>query len=325
MSFRVLVTARSFANTDGPHQDFLRQNDCAYDLKAPSHPYSSEQLRDLIPGYDGVILGLDSCDASVIERADVLRVISRYGAGFDAVDLEAAARKGIAVTNTPGANQNGVAELTIGLLFALARNLPAVASAAREGTWKREAGWELCDKVLGVVGLGAIGRSVADKALALGMKVLAYDPFYNEELVGGARVELDTLFADSDVITLHCALTPETTNLINGITLSRMKRGVYLINTARGDLVDETALLAALENGQVAGAAADVFRHDPPKDSPLLKCDNFIATPHIGATTRESVQRMASGAARNLVAILRGEPCEYIVNAAQIKQGSSDG
>jgi D-3-phosphoglycerate dehydrogenase len=325
MTFRVLVTARSFANTDGVHQDFLRQHDCTLDLRAPTHPYSSEQLRDLIPGYDGVILGLDSCDASVIKQADVLRVISRYGAGFDAVDLEAAARKGIAVTNTPGANQNGVAELAIGLLFALARNIPAVAYAAREGVWKREAGWELCDKSLGVVGLGAIGRSVAQKAAALGMKVLAYDPFWKEELVGVARVNLDALFAESDVITLHCALTPETTNLINGATLSRTKRGVYLINTARGDLVDEAALLEALKTGQVAGAAADVFRHDPPKDSPLLKIENFIATPHIGATTRESVERTAIRAARNLVAVLRGEPCEYIVNASQLKRALSNG
>ncbi len=319
MTFRVLVTARSFANTKGAHHDFLLENDCELDLRAPAHPYTAEQLRDLIAGYDGVILGLDSCDASVIERADKLRVISRYGAGFDAVDLECAARKGIAVTNTPGANQNGVAELAIGLLFALARNIPVVAGAAREGVWKRAAGWELQGKVLGVVGFGAIGRSVAKKALGLDMKVLAYDPIWKGEMAGAERVDLETLLAKADVITLHCALTPESTNLINTATISQMKRGVYLINTARGELVDEDSLFEGLTSGQVAGAAADVFRHDPPTESPLLKLENFIATPHIGATTRESVERMAIHAARNLVAVLRGEQCDHILNAEQLK------
>jgi D-3-phosphoglycerate dehydrogenase len=319
MAFRILVTARSFANTAGLHHDFLQQHECELDLRAPAHPYSAEHLRDLIGGCDGVILGLDSCDASVIERADRLRVISRYGAGFDAVDLQAAARKGIVVTNTPGANQNGVAELTIGLLFALARNIPAVANAAKEGVWQRKPGWELAGKVLGVVGFGAIGCSVARKALALGMKVLAYDPIWNGDMGDVERVSLEALLARADVITLHCALTPETTNLINTATIGQMKKGVYLINTARGELVDEDALLEGLQSGQVAGAAADVFRHDPPTDSPLLKLENFIATPHIGATTRESVERMAIQSARNLVAVLQGEHCDHIVNADMLK------
>jgi D-3-phosphoglycerate dehydrogenase len=269
----------------------------------------------MIAGFDGVILGLDHCDASVIAKADRLRVISRYGAGVDAVDLEAAARKGIAVTNTPGANRNGVAELTIGLLFSLARNIPTVASGARDGIWKRDTGWELAGKTIGVIGLGAIGRSVAQLAIGLGMTVIGYDPFWAGELAGIHVVGLAEVIANADVITLHCALTPETTNLINESAIRQMKPKAYLINTARGELVDETAALEALQSGQLGGMAVDVLRDDPPKDNPLLKLDNFIYTPHIGATTRESVSRMAMQSAKNLVAVLCGEPCEYIVNA----------
>jgi len=312
MNYRVLVTARSFANP-GRHHEILQVAGCQVDHRAPAHPYSAEELRAIIPGYDGVILGLDACDASVIEAADQLRVISRYGVGVDAVDLAAAARKGIVVTNTPGANQTAVAELALGLMFALARRIPQVASAAVNGVWQRPTGWELSGKTLGVVGFGAIGRDVAAKALVLGMRVIAYDPFWSKEVVGVERVELAALFAQSDVVTLHAAATPETQNLINAQTLATMKRGAFLINTARGDLVDEGALYVALKDGQIGGAAADAFQHEPPDGSPLLTLENFIATPHIGATTRESVARMAQMSSENLVQVLKGEPCAAIV------------
>ncbi len=317
MTFKVLATPRSFCNTEGAHHDYLRDSGCLVERRAGERPFHADELRALVVGYDGVILGLDACDASVIDAADSLRVISRYGAGVDQVDLEAASRRGIAVTNTPGANKVAVAELTIGLMFALARSLPQVAAAARIGTWKRGAGWELTGKTLGVVGLGEIGREVAARAHGLGMHVLGYDPY---NTVGDvARVDLPTLIERSDVITLHCALTPETRSLFDAARLAQMRKGAALINTARGGLVDETALYEALKNGQLAGAAADVFQNDPPTDSPLLGLENFIATPHIGATTRESVLHMALLAAQNLVAVLRGEPCPYIVNAAALQ------
>jgi D-3-phosphoglycerate dehydrogenase len=319
MPFRVLATARSFCNSAGPHHDFLRLNDCEVDRCAQDHPLSADELRKLIRGYDGAILGLDICDASVIERADSLRVISRYGAGVDQVDLDAAARRGIAVTNAPGANSLAVAELCIGLMFSLARNIPQVAAAARAGQWKRSAGWELSGKTLGIIGLGEVGRLVAVRALALGMTVLAHDPFSQRTVDGVQRVDLTSLLQGSDVITLHCALTPETRHLINAERLSDVRSGAYLINTARGDLVDEQALYEALSQGNLSGAAADVFHDDPPDGSPLLTLDHFIATPHTGATTREAVQRVAMMAAQNLVTVLRGEPCQYIVNAVALE------
>jgi D-3-phosphoglycerate dehydrogenase len=318
MSFRILATPRSFCNSDGEYHEFLRLNDCNVDRRAQERPLRAEELRELIAGYDGAILGLDICDASVIECADRLRTISRYGAGVDQVDLEAASRRGIAVTNTPGANKIAVAELCIGLMFALARNIPQVAGAARLGVWKRAAGWELSGKTLGIVGLGEIGREVAARACALGMRVLAYDPYSQWEASDVQRVDLSTVIQAADVITLHCASTPETRNLMSTAQFAQMRSGAYLINTARGDLVDEMALYQALKSGHLGGAASDVFQADPPTDHPLLALDNFIATPHMGATTRESVQRMSMMAAHNLVAVLRGEPCEYIVNAAAL-------
>lgn len=314
VSYHILVTARAFANNPGVHQDMLRENGCELDLRPPPHQYKAEELCEMISGFDGVILGLDACNAAVIERADKLKVISRTGVGFDAIDIQAAAAKGIAVTNTPGANLVGVSELTLGLLFSLARHLPHVATAAKNGEWLRPMGWELSGKTLGIIGFGAIGRDVGQKAAALGMRVLAYDPIWKREIAGVERVSLERLISESDVITLHCTLTPETANLINAERIAAMKQGAYIINAARGELIDEGALYLALKDGKLGGAAADVFRVEPPANNPLLTLDNFIALPHLGSTTRESTSRMGIMAAQNLLAVLRGEDCPFVVN-----------
>lgn len=319
VAFRVLATARSFCNTAGEHHVYLKTQGCDLDLRPPANPISAAELGALLPGYDGVILGLDSCDASALVGADRLKVISRYGVGYDEVDLDAAARKGIAVTNTPGANQIAVAELAIGLMFALARQIPLIASAARQNSWKRPTGIELTGKTLGLIGFGAIGREVARRALGIGMQVVAYDPYYQGTFPGVALVTLDEVISRGQIISLHAALTPENHHLINAERLAQMQPGALLLNTARGGLVDEQALYDALSAGKLRGAAMDAFENEPPEGSPLLTLDNFIATPHIGATTHESVERMAMMAARNLVAVLRGEPCDSIVNAELLR------
>ncbi|MEP0763779.1 MAG: phosphoglycerate dehydrogenase, partial [Chloroflexota bacterium] len=235
------------------------------------------------------------------------------------VDIEAATARGIAVTTTPGANLIAVAELAIGLIFSLARRIPQVAANARQGVWARAQGWELTGKTLGLIGLGAIGREVALRAVALGMHVVAYDPYVKSEVEGVRLVDLDTLLKQAYIVSLHCAVTPETENLINAERIARMRDGAYLVNTARGELVDEVALHDALVSGKLAGAASDVFRHEPPAGSPLLALDNFIATLHMGSTTTESVLRMAFMSAQNLVAVLNGEPCEFVLNPAALK------
>lgn len=321
MAFRILVTARSFGKVAGEHHTYLQANDCEIVLHAAAHPLTAAELAPLIAGVDGVILGLDVCDASVIASADRLKVISRYGAGCDAVDLDAAARHGIAVTNTPGANAIGVAELTLGLMFALARRLPTTISAARGGEWLRPTGSELFGKTLGLVGFGMIGKEVAQRALALGLTVLTYDPYTSAVIPGVERVDLPDLLRRAHYVSLHAAATPETHDLINAERLALMREGAYLINTARGSLVDEDALYRALTAGTLAGAAVDALKADPPPaDHPLLALPNFFYTPHIGMTTDESVRRVALLAAHNLVAVLKGDPCAYVVNAALLRQ-----
>ena len=243
MAFRVLATARSFCKSDGPHHAYLRDNDCELDLHPPDHPMSAAELAELVPGYDGLILGLDDCNADVIARADRLRVISRYGSGVDKVDVNAATARGIVVTNTPGVNRIAVAELTIGLMFCLARRIPQMVNNVRAGVWTRAQGWELYGKTLGLIGLGAIGREVAARAHALGMHVIANDPYSAGILDRNADlVDLATLLREAHIISLHCATTPETTNLINAERLALVRDGAYLVNTARGELVDEGAL-----------------------------------------------------------------------------------
>ena len=319
MTYRVLATARSFCNTPGPHLEYLEANDCEVVKAARSHPLSSHELALMIPGFDGVILGLDSLDARVLEHADRLRVISRYGVGVSEVDIEGASERGIAVTNTPGANALGVAELTIGLMYSLARALPRTVELARRNEWVRHTGWELTGKTLGVIGLGTIGREVAKRARGVGMHVIGFDPVVRE-LEGVEIMGFEALLSQAHVVSLHAALSDATRHLMDADRINKMRDGAFLINTARGGLVDQGALEEALLTGKLAGAAADTLEDDPPEDHPLLQLENFLYTPHVGASTVESVERAGMMAAQNLVAVLRGEPCGFVVNREALER-----
>jgi D-3-phosphoglycerate dehydrogenase / 2-oxoglutarate reductase len=302
---RVIATARAFCASDGPHQAIIRDAGLELVLAAGSAPLSAAQLAPLAADADALLLGLDRCDASVFAAAPRLRVVSRFGAGVDTVDLEAAARHGVTVTTTPYANTIAVAELTLGLLLTLARDLPTAIATARAGGWARSPGWELDGKTLGLVGLGRIGRAVAARAAAFGMHVIGHDP-YVDDVPTVASVSLDELWATSDAVSLHLGLDPRTRHLVDGAALARMKPSAVLINTSRGGLVDEAALAEALRKGTIAAAAADAFDREPPVDSPLLELPNFVPTPHLGAATREAARRMGEAAARNVVAVLTG-------------------
>ena len=232
-------------------------------------------------------------DAALLEKAPKLRVIGRAGVGVDNIDVEAATRRGIVVMNTPGANAVAVAELTIGMMIALARHLSRADASTRAGKWEKKIfqGTELRGKELGILGLGRIGVEVARRAKALGMTISAYDPYVSPALardLGIKLASLDDLYARADYISLHLGLTPQTQSMINAASLAKMKKGVRLVNCARGELIDDKALCEALCSGQVAAAALDVFVEEPPKDSPLLALPNVIATPHIGASTAEA-------------------------------------
>jgi D-3-phosphoglycerate dehydrogenase len=262
--------------------------------------------------------------AAVIDAAPRLRVVGRAGIGVDNIDVAAATRRGIVVMNTPGGSNVTTAEHTIALMLALARNIPQAAAAVRAGEWPRERwmGTEVCNKVLGIVGLGNIGTIVAERALGLRMKVIAHDPFVTAEAAARLRVELvglDELCERADFVTLHVPLVPETRGLLGRERIARLKRGVRVINCARGGIVDEVALAEAIAAGHVAGAALDVLETEPPpRDHPLLGLDRVICTPHLGASTDEAQANVAEAILRQVAAYLATGTITSAVNAPSL-------
>ena len=296
------------------------------DLEVDARPgLSPAELCDVIGGYHALIVrSATKVTADVLARAAELRVIGRAGIGVDNIDVDAATARGIVVMNTPGGSNVTTAEHAIARLLALARNIPQAAAAVRAGEWPRSTwlGTEVCNKVLGIVGLGNIGRIVAERAVGLRMKVIAYDPFVTPEAAARLRVELvslDDLFPRADFITIHTPLTAETRGLVGAESIARMKRGVRIINCARGGIVDEAALAEAIRSGQVAGAALDVFEQEPPPpDHPLRALDHVIATPHLGASTAEAQVNVAVAIAQQVAEFLTKGTINNAVNAPSL-------
>lgn len=255
----------------------------------------------------------------IIEVSQKLKVIGRAGVGLDNVDVEAASKKGIVVMNTPGGNTISAAEHTFSLLMALARNIPQADVSTKKGEWERKkfTGVQLLEKTLGVVGLGRIGTEVAKRAQSFGMKVIAYDPFLSAEKalqIGVELMPMDALLSRADFLTLHMPLSADSKYMIGGEELKKMKKGVRIINCARGGLIDETALAQAIESGHIAGAALDVFENEPPKNSRLLSLAHVIATPHLGASTEEAQIAVSVDVAQSIVDFLLGRGIKNAVN-----------
>jgi D-3-phosphoglycerate dehydrogenase / 2-oxoglutarate reductase len=295
----VAFTARSFRQVHGEHQELLRATGLPVRYAEADRPLGEDELVELVRGCWGLIVGVDPVSAAVLD-AGPLQVVVRFGSGTDNVDLEAARRRGVRVADTPGANARSVAELAIGLLLALARHLVLHDREVRSGSWSRHTGIELAGRRLGVVGYGAVGRQVAGIARAIGMEVAATDPMVREADV--PLVDLETLLAASDAVTLHAPLADDTRGMIGAAELGRMQRQALLINTSRGGLVDERALAEALAAGRIRGAAFDTFEREPPEGSRLLELDNFVASPHAGGATVEAVTRAGVAAVRALLA-----------------------
>ncbi|NPA93122.1 MAG: hypothetical protein GXO56_05530 [Chloroflexi bacterium] len=281
---------------------------------------SAEELLQVIGDYDAVIVrGRTKITAEVLDAGKNLKVVGRAGVGVDNIDLEAAKARGITVVNAPQASTNAVAELAIGLMFALARRIPEADAGMKRGEWlkKKLLGTELNGKTLGVIGMGRIGSRVGELAKALGMRIVGYDPLIPADEIARRGAEplasLDELYAQADVITLHVPLTPNTRGMIGKEAFAKMKPGVFLICAARGGVIDEEALLEALESGQVGGAGLDVFATEPPGDSPLVRHPRVVATPHIGAQTKEAQTRVAEDIATEVLAALKGEPLRWRV------------
>ena len=267
--------------------DALRAAGWTVDTKSGRKP--DELARDLANADALIVRSATQVTAHLIEAAPKLRVIARAGTGVDNVDVPAATARGILVMNAAGANSISVAELAVGLMLAMARAIPAADASMKQGVWdkKRFMGTELRGKVLGLVGFGRIGREVAARARAFGMEAIAFDPFIASRAADVPLVELNDLLARSDFISLHVPALPETRHMINAGSLARMKKGVRIVNTARGELIDDTALVDAIKSGHVGGAALDVFDPEPPTDNRLTSLPQVIATPHIAASTIE--------------------------------------
>jgi len=285
---------------------------------------SAEEIEKMIGEYDALIIrSATKVTAGLLEKAVKLKVVGRAGSGLDNVDIPAATKKGVVVMNTPGGNTVTTAEHTIGMIFAAARMIPQACASLKLCKWekKKYEGVELFEKTLGVIGLGAIGTVVASRAIGLGMKVLAYDPFISTEKakqLGIELADLETIYKRADFITLHTPKTKETANLINKDTIARMKDGVRIINCARGGIVNEQDLFEALKGGKVAAAAFDVFEKEPPENHPLLTLDNFIATPHLGASTKEAQENVATAVAEQIVDYLIAGTVRNAVNVPSV-------
>jgi D-3-phosphoglycerate dehydrogenase len=283
-----------------------------------------EELKSIIGDYEALVVRSETkATAEIIQAGQKLQVIARAGVGLDNIDVEAATRQGVVVVNAPTGNTMAAAEHTIAMMLALARHIPQANAKLKAGVWQRSdyMGIELRGKTLGIVGLGNVGSEVARRAQAFNMRLLGYDPFVSADYARNLAVELvplEQLLKESDFITLHLPLTSQTKGLIGAKELSKVKPAVRIINCARGGLIDEEALLKAVEAGKVAGAAVDVFVKEPVTDSILFQCDKIIVTPHLGASTTEAQAGVALEVAEQVMAVLKGQPAKYAVNAPQI-------
>ncbi len=310
---------------DGLHACGLEifEKEEGFEVLAPPSP-SAEEVAELAAGCEALIVrSRTKVTAALLERAPKLKVVGRAGTGVDNIDVNAASARGVLVMNTPGANAMAAAEHTIALMLALARHIPQATQSLREGRWdkKRFMGTELYQQTLGIVGLGKIGSIVADRALGLKMNVLAHDPHITPEtaaILGAEWVPLEELFRRSDFITLHTPLTAETRNMVNAETIALMKKGVRVVNCARGGLIDEAALFDALVSGHVAGAALDVFAEEPPEGHPLLTLENVIFTPHLGASSYQAQENVAKAIASQIVDYLKHGIIRNAVNFPSI-------
>jgi len=321
MSWKILITARTL-NVEAVGRralELLRGAGCEL-IHPPKHgPLTAEELLPLLKGIDAVFASMDKFTASLLasKEAAQLKIISRWGVGYDAIDVSAATDHGIVIAYTPGLLNDAVADYAMALLFALARRVHEGHLSMREGKWAAGWGHDIGGKTLGIVGCGRIGQAVAKRASGFNMRLLGYDiaPCADAVKLGVKLVPLDQLLAESDFISLHCALTPETRGLIGEAQLRKMKSSTYIINTARGAVMDEAALLRALKENWIAGAALDAFVVEPlPANHPLRAAPNLLLTPHQASFGLDTGARVSEAAAQAIVDLQAGRKPQWVVN-----------
>jgi len=314
MSKRILLTTTSFQDTPGSHQELLNAQD--WELVRERGPLSEERMLELAGDFDAFLCGDDVLSPAVIDKClPRLRCISKYGIGLDKIDTDYAAEKEIPVLFTPGVNHTTVAEHALGFMLSLAKKIHTNACDVTAGKWtsgwKKPVGNEIMGKTLGIIGMGRIGKEVAIRARAFGMNIIAYNRTFDTDFASEHGIKQGSsaqeVLEAADIISLHCALTPETRNLINAKQIERLKDGVLIINCARGEVINSTDVAAALASGEIAGFAADVLDAEPPApDHPLLHAPNALLTAHIASRTHESVQRQANCSLYNLINFFKG-------------------
>ncbi len=317
MSNKVLVTARAFWISGITAVAALREG--GYDMvTAPrGGPFQHEELIPMLQGCKGIIASMDPFDTEVFAACPDLQVVSRCGVGTDAIDFAAATEAGVIVCNTPGAMTDAVADLTLGMMLDIGRNITKLDAIMHSGGWGELPGVLVCNKTLGLIGFGQIGQGVARRALGFNMRILAYDPIMETAIAAHSKStgkeipvqfgSLDEVLSQSDFVSIHCPSTPETRGMFNTERFAQMKKGSFLINTARGNLIDDSALIAALESGHLAGAALDVYSTEPlPAEHPLRSAPNCLLTPHNGFNAIESAMEMSYQSAINLITVLKG-------------------
>lgn len=308
---KILLTTTSFQDTPGAHHDLLAQT--GWEIITARGPLNEADTLALVGDVDGYICGDDAITRKVLEKArPKLKVLSKYGIGVDKIDIKSATEFGIPVLFTPGVNHTTVAEHNFLLLLALEKNFLFHTDSTRSGGWKRKTGHELLEKTIGIIGMGRIGREVAIRAKAFGMKILGFDLHWDEKFAAEHGLQqaktLDDIYKNSDYISLHTNLTPETKDMINAASIAKMKKGVLILNCARGEIVNTNDMIAGLKSGQVGGYGTDVLDQEPPPpDHPLLKLPNVICTPHVASRTYESVVRQATTSVKNLILAMKGE------------------
>jgi D-3-phosphoglycerate dehydrogenase len=309
---RILITTTSFQDTPGRHHALLAE--AGFEIERARGPLPEADMLRLVGSHDGIICGDDAFTRPVLQKClPRLRVLSKYGIGVDKIDLAAATDLRIPVAFCPGVNHVTVAEHTFGLLLSLTRLIPWQDAVVKKGEWKRSTGRELAGKTLGILGLGRIGKEVAKRARAFEMKVCAFDLYWDEAFAKQHGVErmptAEDVLRASEVLSLHMNLTDENKEFMNADRLRLLKKGAYLLNCARGGLIHQADVAAALQSGQLGGYGADVVEPEPiAPANPLLGAPNVVLTPHVASRTYESVERQAAMAAENLIRVLRGEP-----------------
>jgi D-3-phosphoglycerate dehydrogenase / 2-oxoglutarate reductase len=307
---RILLTTCSYQDTPGPHH--ARMESQGWEITCERGPLSEARMLELAGDFDAFLCGDDAITRAVLEKSlPQLKVISKYGIGLDKIDIPATQELKIPVLFTPGVNHDTVAEHTFLLLLALVKNFPYATDSTRAGRWDRQTGSELFAKRIGLIGMGRIGQEVARRARAFGMAVHGYGNFWPEEIAAEFEITrhatLDSLFESVDIISPHTNLNAQTLHCINAERINRLPHGSWIINTGRGELIDQAAIIAALDSGKLAGYAADVLDQEPPPaDHPLLHHPKVIITPHVGSRTFESVPRQAMKALTNLIHALQG-------------------